>query len=1053
MSLSPLKIIPAGAGSGKTYKIQKQLAEWVTSGLVAPDRIVAVTFTEAAAAELRDRIRTELVSLGRLEDALKLEQAYISTIHGFGLRIISEFAFDAGISPAPRLLNEDEENVLIRLALATTDKADKVMGNLGAFGYRYDFNTGNGPEDQFKNNVLGLIGKLRSIGRLDEDAVIIPHAVKRIVDLYGKTKTAGHLKKVLLDAVTKLIKKFPADLSPGYEGVKSACNELKSNYRDLRRASIGVPLDADWQIWQRLRNLRVSNRSTKMPDGYDDLALAIMAAAEELPCHPGPLADALLHVEGLLGASQECLHHYAEEKRAKGLVDYTDMIALSNDILVNRHEVLASMKERVDCLVIDEFQDTNPLQFSLLWALSSAGVPTLIVGDLKQAIMGFQNADSRLLAELQQQNSKATEPLTGNWRSTPELMKWVNEVGKGLFGANYTNLKPKADFPVGMAPLEAIDFPVSTRNDIRAQHVAARIKALLNDPKQKVYDKKLGKQRRLQGRDIAILCPTNTRLDNYSQALRSIGIRTLIDQSDWFETRPIQLAYHALSYVADPSDLHAALYLAVTELGHHELETAVASLLRGDPLDEPVLARLDLLAEKSLYLTVDGLVAEVLYTIDLYGIVSQWPEAAQVRANLLRLQGEAAEFLGSNREALASGGYYGSGLKTFLAWLKGKAERDNSQPEPQVLDEDAVQLMTWHRSKGREWPIVAVCSADYEVSPRLPNFSVVYEDFTSLSAILEKARIEISTQFAAPETTASFTEPLQETADKDALKLLYVALTRAREKLILECPRYQKDDGKKTYWTILKAATGMDLDKNRMIVGGKKFDCRIVQTTKDSPPEFEEEHAEPNLTLPVIGRRAIIKGVMPENLTPEAITPSSLHGVETGEGIAVNTIHYGEPLDTELDVSALDRGTILHRCFEILCGRPELGSLVARATGFEFTPGQLAAIGKSVAAFDAWLAREFCPISMSREVPLLAEIAVGSVVAGAIDLLLETEAGFWVIDHKSDQTEDLEERFKYYLPQLKCYADAVSKARADKLVLGIGINWISYGFFSRASLI
>src|SRR5512135_2311410 len=118
MTIPALSIIPAGAGSGKTYTIQTKLADWVIAGDVAPEKIVAVTFTEAAAAELKGRIRGHLVSLGRLEDALRLDQAYISTIHGFGLRILKDFSFDAGISPQLRKLSEDEENILIRLALS-----------------------------------------------------------------------------------------------------------------------------------------------------------------------------------------------------------------------------------------------------------------------------------------------------------------------------------------------------------------------------------------------------------------------------------------------------------------------------------------------------------------------------------------------------------------------------------------------------------------------------------------------------------------------------------------------------------------------------------------------------------------------------------------------------------------------------------------------------------------------------------------------------------------------------------------------------------------------
>ena len=164
MSLPKLTLVPAGAGSGKTYRIQHQLGEWVEKKLVSPQRIVAVTFTEAAASEMRDRIRRRLLELGRLEDALRLDQAYISTIHGFGLRILTEFAFDAGQSPRPRLLNEDEQDTLIRLALARTDRAETILRDLSAYGYTFDFYTQKRAADVFREHVLEIVGMLRSMG-------------------------------------------------------------------------------------------------------------------------------------------------------------------------------------------------------------------------------------------------------------------------------------------------------------------------------------------------------------------------------------------------------------------------------------------------------------------------------------------------------------------------------------------------------------------------------------------------------------------------------------------------------------------------------------------------------------------------------------------------------------------------------------------------------------------------------------------------------------------------------------------------------------------------
>ena len=150
-----------------------------------------------------------------------------------------------------------------------------------------------------------------------------------------------------------------------------------------------------------------------------------------------------MHISALIAAGQDVLVHYAEAKRKAGLVDYGDMIALAAEMLRSRPDVLSTLVERINCLVVDEFQDTNPLQFALLWQLKEAGVPTVTVGDLKQAIMGFQGADPRLFDALIQQNQDVSKPLTSNWRSQPDLMHFINAIGPGLFGENYVPLTPQ----------------------------------------------------------------------------------------------------------------------------------------------------------------------------------------------------------------------------------------------------------------------------------------------------------------------------------------------------------------------------------------------------------------------------------------------------------------------------------------------------------------------------------------------------------------------------------------------------------------------------------
>ncbi|NTV13145.1 MAG: UvrD-helicase domain-containing protein [Desulfobulbaceae bacterium] len=1043
MQLPKLTIIPAGAGSGKTFTIQTTLCDWVKNNLISPERIVAVTFTEAAAAELKSRIRAELVNNGRPEDALKLERAYISTIHSFGLRVISEFAFEAGMSPRPRLLNEDEENVFIRRSLAVTDKADPVINNLLRFGYKYEFNSEKGGEDLFRDSLLALIGKLRTIGRFKEDSSLYSAVAEKISEIYGPTGVAEQLKSALVRAVGELFSQFPNNQASFYEGNQTAVKELNRDYANLRKAKNGEALDYDWSIWQDLRKLRI----IKVSDEYKILAERVMAAADDLPMHPGPLRLALQHVNALLGASQDVLAKYGELKREKGLVDYTDMLAISRHLLVSNRAVLDELKSRVGCLVIDEFQDTNPLQFSLLWALFEAGVPALIVGDLKQAIMRFQNSDSRLMETLQAQQAGSITPLKCNWRSSEPLMKWINRMGAGLFGAQYQDLKPKADFKSRLSPLEAIEFTTAGKKESRAQHTCMRLKALL-DEGQEVWDKSRNVYRPLRGGDIAVLCPTNPNLEDYAQALRALGIRVRLAKKGWFESPIVKILYYALSYVSDPADIHAALYLAVTELGSLELQEALREILAGQGLSDPFLQKLIARRAEFSGLTVNYQVLKVMEVLDLYGAVSLWPEADQARSDLLRFQGESEAFLLANREALVSGGYHGDDLKTFLAWLRNRAETDNGQADPRVIDEDAVQLTTWHKSKGKEWPVVAVCGGEREVEARLPSFGVVYEDFSDLQTILDKAGLEFSPKFAAPEQNNKFLAKLWPDTEQDALNLLYVALTRAREKLILECHHYQKDTTS-SYWNILKGRCGLAFNANRMTFGGESFPCRRTATTKESPPEFEEPPAFTATELPRLGRRAIVAGAFLTGLVPEALSPSSLHGAEGSERPKIVTVVYGQPLKLELDLPPMVRGNLLHRCFEITALDPNRSTQLNQATGHDFSATQQELLAGATATFYRWLQEELRPLDLAAEVPLLFANDKGSVVAGEIDLLVETADGYWLIDHKSDVTDDLEERFLHYLPQLKCYAEGLRAAKPGTPLRGIMINWIDSGQVSQ----
>ena len=1099
--LHGLSIVPAGAGSGKTFAIQQTLGEWVASGKVAPEKIMAVTYTEAAATELRERISSKLLDLGRVDEALRLSEAYITTIHGFGLRVLAEFAFDAGASPKPRLLNDYEQSTLIRRALARADTADEIAERLEAFGYSYDFSTNRAAADVFRDDILAAIRLLRSIGATSDGEAgrLIQRAVKGLVEAYEKTADEKKIRARLQDAAVALLREFPDSMDRAYGASAAARQDFVRDFRNLTRAVRTDALGNDWRLWQALRTLRTSNKRLKLPEWYDTLAYRVKKAAAQLYNHPGPREHAIEHVTGLLSAANGALRHYDDAKRQAGLVDYDDMISMAGRLLRTHPDVLDTLAGRIDCMVVDEFQDTNPLQFELLWKLRDAGVPTLIVGDLKQAIMGFQGADPRLFEALIDNNPQKASPLTRNWRSQPRLMHAINAFGRALFPSKptYSPLQPQAPASP-MEPLEIVWFPTNTKSGgrrARAYTIGERLQRLLADPNQRVIDPETKRPRRLRGGDIAVLCQTHAALTTYAAMLRAAGLRVNCTEDGWLQSRAVQLAWSALSYLANSADRHAALYLAVTELGSLSLEEGLRQLIEQDRVEDPLLRKLDALAEGVSDRTIYALVADTLSAMKLFDHVSLWPDGEQARANLVHLMGLAAEFMNSNREALAHGGYHGSGIQTFLAWLRAKAGQDDRQPEKKVLDEGAVVLRTWHSSKGLEWPVVAVCQLDHKFGARLPDLALGYESFSDLSRLLQQVRIHYWPNHASPERNVGARIALRAAAETEARRLLYVAITRARDRLILEWPTYlekqweaeaevlgriaealnredptlgeqpeavarnvaqdleiqlaEKIPAKSSFWSLLRDQCWLDRDYGKdaderdpaLVVAGEKIPCLETKGYVELPQSVHSADPAERRELPVTGRRAIRPARVPSESTPDSRKPSEL-GDASEAPVQVRHERYGDGLAPNLNLFGAELGTFLHRCFEVLGSRPDLAPRIPELTGVEASATAVSQIACPVEQFESWLKR-IGTQEVLREWPLLMLDGSGSVVSGTADLIACSPGGVCVIDHKSDNIDDPAEAFQKYRGQLDSYAAAL--AAQNMHVLGVGINWIRLG--------
>ncbi|MFH1531014.1 MAG: UvrD-helicase domain-containing protein, partial [Pseudomonadota bacterium] len=878
-----LQIIPAGAGSGKTYTIQTTLARWVREGRVQPERIAAVTFTRAAANELRERIRAQLVDDGLMEQALRLDDAWIGTIHGFGLRLLTEFAFDAGISPTLRELEDKERAVLLRRAVSRSRGLAAITRDLRRFGYRTSKNHATGGYTSAEEQLLGdldrAIAKLRAIGTAGPEQRLLDASGAALRDGYGPTGDPQGLTDALRRAVAAILKRFPGDPSPEFSGFKTVEAKVRADHRALRRAAEGSVLETDWGLWIDLAGLRTlaNSRAGKSLDWtaeYDALAEAVRDAAAMLPAHPGPLDDALRHSDELLGGAMSAIAEYQEMKRQSGLVDYGDMLGIARALMGDNSAVIQDLSSRLDCLVVDEFQDTNPIQFSLLMRIHEAGVPLTVVGDRKQAIFGFQEADHRLLDALERSHPEARTPLTGNWRTTPPLMRCLNAIGRGLFGEAYQDLDPKVVETTPQVFLECLDLEGSRNQAARAAATAVYVKDLAAS-ETTVFDKRLGARRPIRPGDIALLFRRNAHRDLYAAALRRAGIRTRIAAVGWCSSRVVQLLLHALAWVADGRDRHAALVLAVTELGEHHLEGALETLLDGGTLNDAVVVDLTRLREDGATASVDQLVDRVVEVLGLHRLIAAWPEPARERSCLLRFVQEARVFLSQHPQTLASQAIHGRGLRSFLAWIPLRAEEDDTIPAPRPVDDDAVELCSWHKAKGREWPVVVLCELGTDYAARLSDISVDFEGFDDPAGLLERAVVRYTPSFPAKELNARFLEPLSEEAEDEARRLLYVALTRARERLVLHWgPR---GHGAGTLGGILAEAAGLRLDGNELHVGDQIFEAAVARY---DPEDTEESSSEAQALIRPNRRAAVPSRPTPPLGPPEQQSPSSLEAWE-----------------------------------------------------------------------------------------------------------------------------------------------------------------------------
>ena len=1044
--------VDAGAGSGKTEALVNRVKTLVLRDGVAIEHIAAVTFTEKAAAELTDRLRGAFEEAGtngtgerrrRAETALdELDFAAIGTLHSFAQRILTWHPIEAQIPPRVEVLDEvgssvasDDRWAIIQRRLLDDDDIGDVLVPALAIGIKLD--------------------QLRSLAR----------AFNTDWDLIEDRIVGEPPKPALPDASAFFAE--AADVAARAAHCLADDDMLRGLLRQLAdlaaRYSTQLGADEQYDILRAITDLKPGNRGAarNWPKGFDLAGLksdlkAVIAAAGALKSR---FVDEMLRPLAHWVARR--VVEAAEERARTGELEFHDLLVLSRRLLRQDAAVRESLRDKYQYLLLDEFQDTDPIQIEL--ALRIAGgaaasgtlesiiVPegsVFVVGDPKQSIYRFRRADITRYLQTQERLGE-TVTLSTNFRSVEPVITWVNRVFGSMITyqkdrqPRYNSLSAHRSVPqVGppVAVIGAAEHPDKTSADqirrCEAHDVAVTVRTALaegwtvqdgNDPQ--------APSRPIEHRDIAVLLPARTSLPALEEALDEAGIPYRAESSSLvYQAAEVRDLLNAARAVADPSDplaLVTALRSPLFGLGDDDLWTwkrdggafHILAPIPGALSEHPVADAVRYL--KQLHNRVRWLPPHAVLTllIDDRRMLEVAATQPRTRDHWRRLR-----FVVDQARAWSEAQH--GGLRSYLAWVARQSEEGARVAEAVLpeTDVDAVRVMTIHAAKGLEFPMVILSG----LSAKPMNQRGVKLIWPPEGGYSIKLGAGIQTNDFESQ------QPLDEQMDAEEKKrLLYVGCTRARDHLVVSLHRPQRPLDRLSEALFLNGAA--DYAPSLTPAELESVTVQVTHTAVNPPPDWKAWSAQVAEARAAARRNPAISASGLEGTDPDVVfTPT-----ETDAGLAKGA------RDVELPPWSKGRygtaiGIAVHAVLQTidLQTGEDLGSAVAAAClaeGVSEHTKLVAALARS--ALDSDLVKRAAARPHWRESWLATVQADGTVVEGVADLIYREDDGrLVVVDYKTDAipASAIPARAMHYAGQIRAYQqmldDAASAASSGRLL-------------------
>ena len=669
-----ITFISASAGSGKTHRITEVIEERLSKGTCRPDGLIATTYTVKAAQELRERVRRSLYNSGHPALAERLHESLMGTVHGVCGQLLQRFAFEAGISPRIEILSEEDAASLLVQAIETAVDFDalnrlqrlaEILGQKNTQTFEYSW----------KKQVRGLLDAARAndfspasladMGRLSVDELLA----------FLPAPTTDNLDEQLAAAINSAIER----ISKNGDETKATADYVESLQDTLRTLEARrLP----WNDWIKLGKKQPGKKSHAE-------AAAVTALAGRVETHPQLREHIRDYTMLLFSVAQISLTEFQRLKEERGLLDFSDLEQRAFHLLRDQVHVRETFGRELDLLVVDEFQDTSPLQLALFMQLAALARETVWVGDVKQAIYGFRNSDPELIKAIVDQVKKVgtlAEPLAKSWRSTPELVRLASALFVPAFGKSLNLPAKEVQLEAQRASISASQpslefFELSSgqfnkgngalkklTNDQRAATLADAIVQLLGRGETLIVQNRQNREqfRPVELRDIAVLCRTNQAAANIAEKLTQRGYAVTLSQDGLLATPEARLALACLRRLADPTDSLASAEIVALEsaqqpeewlenrleyVTRHRQETERIGNdrwgLEGDFV-HPAIVALEQARARLNVLSPSEALDVALHNGGVFATVSAWgattTRALQRRANLESLRAIAAKY-------------------------------------------------------------------------------------------------------------------------------------------------------------------------------------------------------------------------------------------------------------------------------------------------------------------------------------------------------------------------------------------------------------------------